>query len=474
MKIVRWPNLWNAAVSKPVEGPTNALAFLQQMKQFVDVTKATRISEFQHFNTSSAPRLVACPTTGELAPPIRTFVLRDKTVFGLYNGHPRFWLAFCHLAQAYPPSALYMPEDDVLYKFDDPVWGVGQQHIEELQTIAGASLVTTNQSTLAPCGDYFVTGDQNFAHVLWNQLPALARFANEPHFQDTKVVVTHEPIAPLEDILPQLEASNVIRVPPSGLDNALNKYNGFINAPGATLLDSKTLELVKQACLRLASPFARSVRDSLYSNPGPIIWISIRDHQRTARNQGDFVKCIIERLFYNYNSINIVLDGFSLPADLETNPDYPQAARRETARNTYLAAEHIINGFHRCRGTNSSQKIFNACGVPVADSLHIASAATFYIAHHGTQQHKVGWLANCKGFVHANTNIIKCKPEFWAASMIDNGVRPVYIDIDLVEDVKEPAASDNEQVRSLHLGNYNIRDINRAADAALVILQSSL
>lgn len=472
MKVVAWQNLWNSQSTDAVPELPHSGEFLRQMKSIIEQSKARNIAEFQRSNSAIKPYLVICPTTGRICSPVRTIVTRDKTVFIEYDGIPAFWLALSNLAKGYPPSALYFEPEDVLFKFDDSVWGVREPHIAELRH-AISDLQFEPSLTLEKGQNLLITGDQNFAHVLWNQLPALVDILGNEAYSDAKVAVTHEPLGPLERLVPGLTSDRVIRLSPFMLLNEVNRAQAFINTPGSLKIPSEIMERVKLVCTELSSPRAQAIGNSIDQSNCPTVWISLREHERTAGNQKELVELLIRRIFETYDSINIVLDGFSLPNDIIDNYDYSEEFR-PMAEKTALLAENIIENIQAMVPPVESKKIYNTCGMSVSDSLFLSMKANFYFCHHGTVQHKVGWLANCYGMVHSNTEVIDSKPEQWAASMIEGGVVPVYVKRAFVQDVVVAGLQSDDRIRELRRGNYVFLNIERLVNDILVHLEIAL
>lgn len=472
MKILACQDLWDSQGVEVAPEFPHLDAFLRQMKTLVDQGKRDHISAFQRLNPASNPFRAVCPTTGQLCAPLRTLITRDKTVFTLYGGAPRFWLALSNLGKGYPPSALYFEDADLLLKFDDPVWGVRETQISELQQALSDS-ASAHSIEVSEGQNLLVTGDQNFAHVLWNQLPALQALLSDEAFAEAKVAVTHEPLAPLEYLVPGLAPERIIRLSPLMLLHDVNRARAFINTPGSLKIPAETVERVKSVCESFATPEVRAIGERLDADDCPVVWISLREHERTALNQKDLIELLVRRIFEIYDSVNIVLDGFSLPSDISVNYDYSEDFA-PTAAKTRMLADAIIEAVQPLISDSPTKAIFNACGLAVADSLYLSSRASFYFCHHGTVQHKVGWIANCYGMVHSNTDILDGKPEQWAASMIENGVAPAYIKRSFIQDVEVSGPSEDDRLQDLRKGNYIFMHLDRLVDDILVHMDLAL
>jgi hypothetical protein len=466
-------DLWISASEGLSPEHPHLTATLAQLRGMITKGQAEYVSDFQMHNLKDAQPAVICPVSGQPSYPIRTLVTRDKSVFVEYSGSPHFWLVMSNLARGYPPSAIYYSDHDLLIKFDDPVWGVRVDQVSEFKQALAALGEATAYSNLVAVGDaVLVAGDQNFAHFMWNQLPALAELLKRPEFKTAKVVLTHEPLLPLEQLLPNLAASNILRISPYELLTEINKTGAVFYNPGSVKIPQSLIETIYQACRQVASETARRLSDAIDASHSPNIWISLRLHDRTARNQQYVVERLISRIFESYDNVNIILDGFSLPYDCDVNYDYASGLS-DIAQKTHALAEEIIKNVYDALGPSQDKQIYNACGLRVYDSLFLAKHANFYFCHHGTVQHKVGWMSNCYGLVHSNRAVIDAKPEIWAASMIEDGVRPAYVGKEFIRDF-DSGTEGNEQKRDLRLGNYVFVNLEALIDRIMVHMDRSI
>lgn len=88
------------------------------------------------------------------------------------------------------------------------------------------------------------------------------------------------------------------------------------------------------------------------------------------------------------------------------------------------------------------------------ESIAYAHTADCYLSHHGSLQHKIGWIANCPGVVHSNKTVLNTPrrfPAFWARQ---DTVPPIYIDANAVDDVAGYTELQNNRIVN-NLDNYD-------------------
>jgi hypothetical protein len=77
--------------------------------------------------------------------------------------------------------------------------------------------------------------------------------------------------------------------------------------------------------------------------------------------------------------------------------------------------------------------IVDTTDLQLAEAIAFASVANFYICHHGTQQHKIGWIYDVPGVIHASPSVVKSQPAHWVQSQSEGSVLPVYVPDHLVK-----------------------------------------
>jgi hypothetical protein len=172
-----------------------------------------------------------------------------------------------------------------------------------------------------------------------------------------------------------------------------------------------------------------------------VVWISVRAHSRVLSNETQALSDLASRLLQLGDDIAIVLDGFSYPTDMEANAAYSSARQTflDRGERTRLAADQLIEA-STLKHNGAEARMYNLAGVRLPLSLAAAQLCSFYVSHHGTQQHKIGWFCNVPGIVHANRTVLKSLPAKWVQDQSQGSVRPVYVSEADVEDVDDPSS----------------------------------
>lgn len=291
-----------------------------------------------------------------------------------------------------------------------------------------------------------VVGHHNFAHMIWNELPGL--LAAPPQAGRLELIPDGESLGPIERLATDLD----LRVRRGRLRKMpwASRRRAFVR-PGSILVTGQTKEAVLAAAAAQARPEALEVERRLHALPGPRIWISIRTDLRTATNQDDFLVELLSRFVDAYPDAQFLLDGFSLPQDLETSPAYDEF--REHFAGRIERDLRFIDDL-LARLPDLADRVTTLPGMRLLDTIHLTGLADYYVCHEGTIHHKIGWLREIPGFLHF-------RPQFeahammvarWHRNMAEGAVLPGYPALDDVELVENSRA----EVARNH--NYRFRD----------------
>jgi hypothetical protein len=177
---------------------------------------------------------------------------------------------------------------------------------------------------------------------------------------------------------------------------------------------------------------------------------------RTWTNQVDGLSKIITSLAQDYPNLGIIFDGYSLATDyyanchLHNNPN-PHLTQKRSQLDAIRAEKEIVNQIIN-NLSDLGIGFFSTIGYSLYEANIWAHASDLYLAHHGTIQHKIGWLANKPGIVHCNRKIAEQKP-LWVAAVREFGIMPKYVDPSHIKDV---TIQSNEGERRTDLDNYDI------------------
>lgn len=271
-----------------------------------------------------------------------------------------------------------------------------------------------------------VVGHENFAHFMWNELPALieAEPAGQPAAETWG---TWEPIAPVERLIHwgpvHHTSANALLAAPGGFHSAV------LFAAGATRMSLAASTRVIEAC----GPAPRT--------PGRfVVWLSLRLTHRHPLNQLSVFVMLLEALAALPFGIEVILDGYSLPADLDVPGRHHAGLQRRRADEVAALPAQLRDALsHAAAGR---LVITDATRESLPASIALAGRADFYVCHHGTQQHKIGWLTATPGVIHALTGIVRSLPAGWTQHQSEISALPTYVPESLIADEPVPDGVD--------------------------------
>ena len=253
----------------------------------------------------------------------------------------------------------------------------------------------------------------NFAHFLWNILPAIENAISAP--REFEIYVRCDPFElhlkpPYSDYLLPIELCKHL----SGWSPHLIFMGGSSFIPDS----------VRRKFLR-----------SIINEKEPVeqkIYISIRPDfaHRHLINQVDFMCNLISAFHEKYPDMEFVVDGFSLPDDFD-RPVYNDRLRAlysTMVENSRLAIGDIMQAL-----PDSAKKLHDFTGTNLSSALETISTCSYYVCHAGTQQHKIAWLFPRNGIVLGVKNNSTLN---WHAEPSECSIVPSKLDPQLVADVK--------------------------------------
>jgi hypothetical protein len=324
-------------------------------------------------------------------------------------------------------------------------------------------------------------GHPNFAHHLWNELPALYAIAESGDFASRALDITtiYEPLLPIANIAESLDVT-LRRV------LCFDQVSGFQSEMVTRLGSTQISGSLRKKIVRMVQQRASNHLQSLLQNCSPVFWLSLRLDARTADNQCEFISALITRLSAYYPLAGFFLDGFSYPDDFGhpvygLGGDQQQGAPgvNERLAGASLAAamrsresdiSAAINTLRQQLPAALMDSVINVSGMSLTDAVFLAGKADYYVCHTGTLQHKIAWLHNKPGVVHANTVGLQAGAASWLADQLQGGLVPTLIAQHLVADL-ETIRSKNQVSRNC---DYHFLDVDAVVDEILVDIAENL
>lgn len=427
------------------------------------------IREFQIQIIKDKCMYAVCPYSGEIIKSNQSVVVTRDVIFYRFSSKEVFYIITTHMGEGFKKGAIYFPKHELVVKNDHKIWGLREEFIIQFKAL----LVTRFREFY----DYFsydydskkvaiIVGNPNYAHHLWNELSGLHRLYRKRTLHEIdKFFVLREPLGPIHQIFPEISAHKIKYFNGSGhslepvasdllQEVTSNKYL-VVNVGDRFIKNDLADSVYKVAVKNSSFDVVNTVRKARKQH-FPLLWVSIRVDNRTWDNQVSGLTEIINLLAKDFPRLGVVFDGFSLPADYLTNRHLgPNDIELETMKCQNDIVSKINNGL-----SNLEIGVFNTVGCSIWETNIWAHTIDIYLAHHGTIQHKVGWLANKPGIVHSNKKTLE-KRNQWVANVREFGITPIYIDHIHAKDVN---LEDEEAKYDLHhnldlrdnLDNYNI------------------
>ena len=311
-----------------------------------------------------------------------------------------------------------------------------------------------------------IIGHWNFAHHLWNELPALEtwlRTASDDDIRRLSIISVAEPLGRLEEIFPRLSLARLSR------DRGRDFDNKIAVRVGSCLVTRQIREVLRgHAASHGNTPRVRELVRQL-SDRWPRVWISIRQGSRTPDNQSEFLLTAIREILRAYKEAMFVLDGFSFPMgfldDPRTRKDRDVFGARATA-----ASECIESLRNMAAGEKPElrSRLLNLSHLNLLESIHVAGHSDYYLCHAGTLQHKIAWFHDIPGFVHTTPRDYQYS--LWCTKQVEAGIVPDFLPR------KFSARTSSPVFRQDIPRNYNYRilDESGAVKAVLSAMKSRL
>lgn len=299
-----------------------------------------------------------------------------------------------------------------------------------------------------------MVGFQHLMHMLWNELPALDRLVGMALPDIFGIAVQCEPFGPTRELFPELAARvRSVRYEDAPEENA---NHGLVLGLGSWTITRGTQERIRRLAPNYVSPEVLAVRDRFKADHDPVFWFSVKPPKRTMSDQAEILASLIDALCGDYPNAGFILDGASLPWDFPSNTNYPgwfHSVSDSAVRGSATIIAAILEGLQ----TALRDHIVSLNGISACEETIWGEAATFYVCHGGTMQHKIGWLHSVPGFIHSNRNFLRLFRQM-PAPVID-GPACYYASESLIIDDDPTLYSEHELARKDQ--NYSFASLSQ-------------
>lgn len=430
---------------------------------------------------------VACPRTGEpLVPTVCHVANNGDPAHGTLgiayrlDCEPAIWLLAGSIKDGFPLTEAYLPAEDV------SLWCLGDAyHVENAAWRARLKTLEAQTAALPqvqPRAAALLLGHPNFAHNLWNELPAIhactqaAAAPGAEHSTAVQIKAIYEPLVPVE----QLMGSKAVSV------NRVEHFKELVGCQqvmatrlGATRIPVELRKTITGLMWQRRDETRVDPLVATLRKADPVVWLSVRLDARTLDNQQALLLGLVRGIAAEYPTAAFVLDGFSYPNDFDraiyhlpgTGPgDFLRGTMGSQSgflsRAMTLREREITAYIRKLQSTLQQavpNTIANTAGMNLADTVCVAGAADFYVCHAGTLQHKIAWFYNIPGFVHSNTSGVVKGAQAWLARQLEDGVKPSVVSNEFVEDLSSIRTT-NKVERNR---DYHIRDVDAVVEQVL-------
>lgn len=309
-----------------------------------------------------------------------------------------------------------------------------------------------------------VLGHENFAHLFWNELPALHMWletVSDETLEKTTLALTGEPLGPLCEMYPRL---------------ALARHGELAHAPrslplhvrlGGQRVPTEVRDHVRRFVDARGDTPRVAALLKIIARGFPRVWISVRHGSRTPDNQTEFLLAVVRRVLLVFPLAAIVFDGFSFPAgffgDSRTKNFRSQFQERASVDRSFM--EFLIGEIGREHGSEIASRLCTTSGLSLPEAINVAGSCSFYLCHAGTLQHKIAWFHDVPGVVHTAPN--DHKYALWCASFIEGAIEPKL----LPETFSIPTTPPINKSNIARNYNYLIANVDQAAEAVVSMFQ---
>jgi len=443
--------------------------FLQSVQKLNEFVRLRCLRHYQASLLDETTFEIVSPFSASRIQPARSALLSARVGY-LFLDSARFWLLTGPLRQGHPLASFCSELDDrieTLFPSARSQIGFIRKHLPIMREFQTPPKLRS--------GVELVIGHMNFAHHLWNELPALDEWlsrATDRAISETMLHPTAEPFGSLKQIFPRLELAKSLQ----GTGDRSPDASRLSVRPGSSQISVRVRQAVNAYCSARADQSAlKPVLSRLHSN-WPRVWISVRTESRTADNQLEYLVELLREIFLAYPDTVCILDGFSFPISFFED-DRMTRYRAEFSERAALTAE-FISELQNCTaavlGTRTASQLCSISGLSLAEAATVGSFCDYYVCHAGTLQHKVAWLHNISGFIHLPPMGNEPAQARWYAEQLEEGIAP-----DILPDRYNTATGTSPHMRAAKRearrnANYHIADVKGAVQFTMQCMKDRL
>ena len=283
-------------------------------------------------------------------------------------------------------------------------------------------------------------GHGNFAHFLWNNLPATILWET-----------TISDLVARGEVRCEFQPDSLVQLRCLGSEHELLPLIApLVEGVGTGWPDANTIRLGSVLVTEVAR---RRTMSSLLAVPvrpaaRPRLWLGVRhpSMRRSPRNLDEFFAAVAA-LWCQLTTGDVIVDGYTIaPEDEQGARDLERQADSDSYVGDILRRVHERLGTAPSSAGSASGPVIDTMGVPLRESLALAGTADFYVSCPGTTQHKIGWVWNSPGIVLNPPIVGREHHSQWCGRMVENGFIPLGLPDEFVRFTERPESREPDRL----------------------------
>jgi len=423
---------------------------MPRLDEFLDHIRVLHAGEEEHYGRRYQREIIQngefrlpSPFSGQFVSSTRSYLIKNK-VFYRFDDSPEFFVLASRVSRGYPLSGIFVPAAQLMV-----LWDLTQDRniTRDLESLNIAIQHTARGTSRRDRRVAIVMGNSNFAHHLWNELPALEQLlASGIPAVPPEIIMRREPLGPIDSIFPEIAKWKIHRRPLAEIPDAL-----YVKLGSYRISVRVRNRLLAYARGQVSSEIALLIQ-RIRSLAGPVFWLSVRLPRPTLENQREALLAVCQRLLNCNGRCCILFDGFSLPEDWSTADPTHVEDYRNAAEASRREIEELIGQVSRF--VRHSQLVVNVGGIRLLDSIALAELVDAYFCHSGSIQHKIAWTANKPGIVHGARRALRSDVATWHSERLEGAEPPLPIPVSMIEDVRDEEREYNYRAHSWAVARF--------------------
>lgn len=273
------------------------------------------------------------------------------------------------------------------------------------------------------------------AHHFLNDLTGIQGLLQTGRLEkvDKFLVGPFEYYGQLEIIFPEIPADKIIRfsdtncmntpLVPKLIELVLEKHYFALKA-GKNFITEDLANRVYQMALKKCTPSFLNQVEAAKSH-FPLLFITIRTHNRTWISQVAGIANIINQLLPDFPNLGVVFDGISF-LDKDGEKLIPNEREKAMLESNQSLLKEIVKLLPK-----NFVNLYDSIGCLMCESIVWAKTADCYISPFGGGLAKLTYIANKPGIIHTN-HYFSRNPGWYNDKQRENGIAPTYLNSNFI------------------------------------------